>query len=173
MSNIITFERDMLWADASATVAGATVDLLNSPITVPTSGVVAQRHAYVALTPGTFTATGTSDFLVFGCQILEPPAGDPTPYRVRGAVGLHDSAPVVWGYGYADGASTDLVRVLGAGESIDDCWCIRPLQEGDANFGDPLVFFCGVSRNIANFRIGALSVQRLVSKPDQFATAVS
>lgn len=173
MSNIVNLDRDMFWLSGLAPVASVTSSIDNPTASVGNNGIVGQRHSGVACVPASRGASATDEASTFGCLILPPPDGDVVPYRVKGAAVSQDYM-ISWHVGYFTGGTGIAARdILSSGQVIDDVFAIRPLQSGDPNFGFPLMFFCAVHRSVDTFIMGGISVQRLISKPDQYASAVS
>lgn len=174
MTNLVNLARDMLWTSAAAEVTAQAARPDLSAFNVGTSGSVANIYAYAQCSGLNLTGAVTTG-LAFGLCMLEP-QGDITPYRFKGAcIGPNK---VLWGFGYASTVGTSVAMqratVIGCGEECDEIVAIAPLTSADPNFGDPLVFWCGgnASTNGNLFR-GGMSVQRLISAPPQYGTAVS
>ncbi len=171
MSNIINFERDMFWTGASALVSPVSGPFGAGDFTVASSGSVGQRHAFMRSSLVSVAPAAGSVFSA-GCLILPPPDGDNVPYRVKG-FSVAPNCSFVWSFGYLSAADTvSDVTTLASGD-VDDVFVVRPLQIGDPNYGFPLCFFGSCFRDVASYAISSLSVQRLLSKPDQFAAAMS
>lgn len=172
MSNLINLERDMFWTDASAGVAWQTTNIAANPMAVGNSGVVAQRLAFVQSLSETFTVGAYPAAGAVGALILPPPDGDSVPYRFKGSAASAER--VIWGYGYRSGTTVvNVPKLVAVGPVLDECVVVRPLDVADPNYGFPLCFFCAVTRVAASYRYASLSVQRMVSKPDQYASASS
>jgi len=177
MTSLINLERDMLWQANVTSVAPASSDFNSGELDVVNDGVVGDRTSFVASTFGFgVTAGSVTNVFAFGCLILPPAEGDNTPYRVKGSAFSPVGNPIAWGFGYFEGTGSTLVQrcqLVSAGPVCDEILCARPLQSGDANFGEPLCFFGMVAAQTVDHCAASLSVQRLLSKPPQFATAVS
>ncbi len=174
--SIVNFERDMFWTSVQDTV-GFSASILSSEAVVCTTDLsVGQRSASLQTDGNTFTAASGLACLVSGCLILPPVAGDNVPYRVKGSAFVTGDNAVAYGFGYLNGGAgvtVSQVRFFVSGRCCDEAVLIPPLGEATPNFGDPLCFFVAVPRVSAASVRAALSVQRLVSKPDHYAIAVS
>jgi len=173
MSNIVNFDRDMFWTGfVNATfVSGA---FGADPLDVGSSSDVGQRVSGVNVLPVAVTQSA-GNVMSAGCLILPPPDGDAVPYRVRGyATGGLDT---LWRFGYRTAGlgveEANQCTLIGAGPCIDTVVLINPLDSGDTHYGDPLIFFGSVAREAAADVAMSLSVQRLIAKPPQYASAVS
>ncbi len=176
MTNLVNLDRDMYWSNYADPVAFSGGDLAAAALVVGNSGAVGQRVSAARSTGVTVSAASGLSCSSFGVLMLPPPDGDRVPYRVKGAFLNNSSNPVAWGYGLLDGgtgSSVVLHTVFSAGYSCDEIVLIEPLADSHPNFGDPLCFFASVVRKVASTSLGSLSVQRLISKPDQYASAVS
>lgn len=169
MSNITNLNRDMWWPSSVvelAPVAGAFVPTLT---TVARDAAVGQFSNAVS-TP-VFTVTASTNFDKVGTLLLGTIAGDNVPYRVHGDY----QGPNIcrWVYGFDNGTNAVGCRVFGVGNYCDRVVSVPPLASGDPGFGFPICFFACVSRSVAGSSAVAIGVQRLVSSPAGFASAVS
>jgi len=171
---VFNLERDMLWRAEVPEVTAANFNVSAASPNVPNSGSVMQVHSYAAAN-GTMTASGTAgDVFGFGALILPCAEGDNTPYRLKGAI-FAPANVVAWGVGYFDssGPTVEVHSIVDYGPRLDQTLVMRPLISSDPNYDLPLCFFGYAGRANAGYFRGSLSVQRLLSKPDQFASAVS
>jgi len=168
--SIINLERDMVWPQAAAAVVPASTTYPSAVQNVPASGTVAQRVN--SFETGFFATTTSTDTLAAGCLILPPAEGDVTPYRF--VASITSTVPnAYFAYGWWDANTIRQRRIIAAGKSCNAVVAIPPLDSADPDFGRPLCFYCGVIGGVAGFGMMTGSVQRLISKPPQFATAVS
>jgi len=171
MSQLINIERDMFWANTDAALA-PTVAAVTADASVNTSGTVAQRVNSFMSTRFPLTTAGTVNCV--GCLILPPADGDVTPYRFIGSYAGRFDIGVAWGYGWFDSGTADDFRIFDQSNKADSIVAIPPLDSTDPNYGRPLAFFGMVNNDVgwSNVRLVG-SVQRLISKPPQYASAVS
>jgi len=172
MTNIVNFERDFLWTQNVAAVVPSGNDWAASPQVVANDATVGQRINSVSV--NTAVSVGAvNQFLSAGCLILPPPDGDAVPYRVKGYCWYNGAVPL-FAFGYLTGGTSVVVpRVVGVGYEVDEIVLVNPVATGDPNYGDPLCFYLNCPRDVVGRVQGSLSVQRLISKPPQFASAVS
>jgi len=172
MTNIVNFERDMFFTSRIGLVSAVgTTFSTSSALSAANDGIVGQRFSSFQGSLTTTVGTGASAFAV-GCLILAAPDGDAVPYRFKGS--CNSSGAVSWCYGYrSSGNSVKFAACVGFGSQCDELVYIPPLDSGDADYGNPVCFFLAVLRPVAEFVVYGGSAQRLISKPPQFATAVS
>jgi len=169
MTNIVNFERDMMWPVSLVTTAPV-VSAFSGNVGCGAPAAVNQRVSSAYST--NFVTTAASQWQSIGCLMLPPVEGDVTPYRFQG---FYDGPNTcVFGYGYFDSATFRAEVIVGAGKNMDGVIAIAPLDAADPDFGRPLVFFASVFNGVAfNANRSGVYTQRLVSKPPQFASAVS
>jgi hypothetical protein len=174
MTHLHNFERDLFWTDYSAVVASVTASIDSETINVANSGVVGQRHSFAGCDPVNRTATDVTDGSTFGALILPPNEDDTIPYRVKGYA-QPGGAACTWMVGFFEGLGgvrCQRCRVIGSGPILDEVVCMRSVVSSDPNFGDPLCFFAVIHRDVPSYVAGSIQVQRLIAKPDQYASAV-
>jgi len=167
MTNIVNLERDMFWSSDGVDTLPVSNGWGTSPFPVGAPAAVGERVS--RMQTSFFNGASGSSINAAGCLILPPPDGDSVPYRVLG--GNVSTLPTVWAFGYFASGSVLGRRIFGAGLSIDRVVVVDPLDSSDPNYGKPLCFFGG-SVGIGS-NLFSMSVQRLISKPPQFASAVS
>jgi len=167
--SIINLERDMLWPRSLVQTVPA-VSAFSGTVSVTAPATIEQRvsSAFSSL----FTTTAAGQWQTFGCLMLPPVSGDITPYRFRAQ---YDGPNVCsFGYGWFDSNTMQEFVLLGAGKSLDCVAAIAPLDSANPLFGRPLVFWCSIFNGVAfTANRGVVHAQRMISKPPQFASAVS
>lgn len=169
--SIFNLERDMCWVDmVSSEVAWISSDFSAASWNIGNDSTVGQRINSAA--SEYLSVTNSSEAYLFGCKILPPPAGEFVPYRLRGA--CHFGGRVSWGVGFATGgnACTEQ-KLLVSDKTCDTIVACLGQSDGDTNFDDPLFFWCLAERNSSTDLFSHISVQRLISKPPQYASASS
>jgi len=172
MTNIVNLERDMSWvrALAATTPVGGT-NYGATPSAVGSGATVEQRVNSFFAEP--YVIGTSAQAMNVGCLILPPAEGDVTPYRFKGSAMCSTDNIIAWSYGwYASSQVQDQV-LLATGNECDIVAAIAPLDTGDPLYGRPLCFYCTVLQSVAGLAMSAGSVQRMISKPPQFASAVS
>jgi len=169
MTNIVNFERDQVWTGDRAFFNALTA-AFGVNLSVQTSGVVGERVNNFGPNRISTTAAGTVNCA--GCQILEPPDGDRVPYRFIASA--TDVNTMYWGFGYQSATTASAIKLFAVGPTCDLVVNVDPLDSGDPNYGKPLCFFgCMWNETVASNQMMIGSVQRLIAKPPQFASAVS
>ena len=169
---IVNIERDMVWMDAASPIAVGASSTIGSSMTVNTSGSVGQRTNSAQCAVTALTSTGTFAAVSFGCLILEPPELETVPYRVKAAALGISSNDALIGYGYNTAGTVSQIRWFDRNET-DQLVAVPSLDSADGDFGKPLCFFVAFIRNSTDSVTGFISVQRLISKPPQYASASS
>lgn len=169
--SIINFERDMFWSVGTTLLSPSAV-AYGATMAISTDSNVAQRvNSFEA---GFSSAVGASTYKCAGAILLPPADGDVTPYRYICDCSLQTDVPLVWhGYGWFDSGSISAPRIFGAGLHVDRVMALSPLDSADPNYGRPLCFFSAVGETFAGSTFVVGSIQRLIAKPPQFASAVS
>lgn len=166
----INFERDAIWSPgqpAELPTFGVTGNAFNDAVwEVMTDGLLWTRAGYAQCRDATFP--GTNDFHSMGVNLRPPPEIN-TMYRVKGSA---TSSSCWFGFILTDDAGnlkTGAPSFLVRGQLIDESVCVRfdPLAPTAA-----ITFFVAMPNN-ATSPIASLSVQRLVSKPEEFMCSVS
>jgi len=168
--SIINLERDMVWTNSNAAVVPLSSAFSATSPSVAANATVEQRVN--SFETGFFATGATNNAWAAGCLILPPVDGDVTPYRFIGSI---SSTPVqgYFAYGYWAASAVNLRRVICFGKSCDVVVAVPALDSADPNYGRPLCFFGGVIDTANGFAGVQGSVQRMYSKPPQFASAVS
>jgi len=167
--SIINLERDMIWP-VSLVQTTPLVSAFSGTVSVGAPAAVGQRVSSAFST--LFTTTNLGQWHALGALILPPVDGDSTPYRFRAS--YDGPNPCNFGYGWFDSAAMEDFVIVGSGTHLDAVVAVSPLDSADPLFGRPLVFFATVfnGESFAQNRT-TVHVQRMVSKPPQFASAVS
>lgn len=171
MSNLVNLERDMVWTDAFAPVAGVIANPIGTTFSVGTTGLVGDIVSSARLVSFLFGAAASPR--AFGALILEP-LYDTVPYRFKSSVTSPSSRYFGFGYASTVGVSAVLENVytISGGSSVDEIVAISPLPDGHPNKGNPLCFyFIGEAGAAGGNCAGHMSVQRLLSKPPKYASA--
>jgi len=169
MSNIKNLDRDMTWPVSLVTTT-PTLAAFASPVGVAAPATVNQRVS--SAFSSFFSSTAGGSFRNMGALILPPVDGDVTPYRVIGSYGGPNT--VIWSYGWFNAAAAAAPVTFACGDSVDLVVAIAPLDSADPNYGRPLCVFASVFDNVTfTANSLAISVQRMISKPPQYASAVS
>lgn len=172
MTNIINLERDMQWFDMEeANVGLAAAVSTASTWAFAALGDVFQRVGYVNTT-WQANAAVADGLLVAGVRMLEPPELEYVPYRVIGSAVC--GSDIGWFVGFDDGGSVmSGMQRIGAGPVIDTVVALRGVSSGSGDAGKNLVFAAGLARDDTSKVQVHLSVQRMIAKPPQYASASS
>jgi len=172
MTNIVNFERDMFWTSDIVRSAVLTSGFTGAVASVGANAAVGQRvNGFQSVN---FGISASGSFSASGALILPAVDGDITPYRFIGAGPSVELSPCYWAYGYYDAGSVGGCVIFDCGDQCDRVVAVTPLDSGDPLYGRPLCFFGAIfGGSISSGNILSGSVQRLVSKPPQFASAVS
>jgi hypothetical protein len=175
----INLDRDMLWIPRTeAPLTWSTeVDIDGSPYECETNGVIAPVHAFAHLRSEA-TLSGAGKIKCFGVQVSGPEDLDWTPYRVKAQGNGVDASSLVVGFGYVGEGPGPSITVSGPkcigglnGAFMDQVVCVEPNPIPDEQADEPICFFIGCMA--AGHYLASISVQRLVGKPNTYATAVS
>ena len=168
MTNLTNFNRDMSWIDPD--ISALTMTTL--PLCA-VDGNVYDKHAYAVCDTAAITEPSTSMFGV----VVPAPDVEPIPYRVKADASVNGDGSLVMGFGYTStvqsgSVTLDYSQFFGfpAGALYDDVWCMRPSL---VHVGKPLVIFCGITGASSANVACKIIVQRLIGKPDNFASAVA
>lgn len=172
MTNLTNFNRDMSWLfpdQSQQPWAGITG-------WVSLDGNVYDKHAYLTCANSPVNDSGT---LMVGVA-LTPPDEEPVPFRVKADASVYNPTGQVgaltMGFGYLENNIISGDNDIGgthffgfpADSLYDDVWCIAPSM---THAGKTLVIFLGII-GASNDTVSAkLTVQRLIGKPDNYATA--
>jgi hypothetical protein len=172
MSNIINIERDMFWGAPGSFVTPVSNALNDFSPDVGVSAAVGERISGAFSGPISMTASA-GDTLNMGALILPSLENEYVPYRFKGYAST--SERVLWRYGFWDSSTpqADVCYLVGEGNEIDECIAIAGPPSGGTGDGLPLVFFGSILRGSAETVFMNVSVQRMVAKPPQYATASS
>jgi len=170
--SIINLERDMFWPTELTRSAVLTSAFTGAVASVGANAAVGQRvNSFQSVN---FGISASGSFSASGALILPAVDGDVTPYRFIGAGPSIELSSCYWAYGYYDAGSVGGCVIFDAGGQCDRVVAVTPLDSGDPLYGQPLCFFGAVfGGSAASGCILSGSVQRLVSKPPQYASAVS
>jgi len=171
--SIINLERDMSWIeDRSLLSAGAAVGYSTTAWAVATNASVSQRVNNFACSFST-TASG-GNFINVGALILPPTEGDNLPYRLHGSAAVSDASNFSsWWLGFYNGGTVARAVQIAVGPNVDKVVVFPPILAADPDFGKSLCFFCSTRAITVASAACTGYVQRMISKPPQFASAVS
>jgi len=174
MTNIVNFERDMHWIVTRGFVTASVASYSSTAWAVGTDSTVMQRaNNFQSL----IVTTAAGSFTNAGCLILPPPEGDVVPYRCIGSspndLGSTTNMEVSWWLGFWDAGDCDNSFLVHVGPVCDKLIAVPAILSGDPDFGKPLCFFASIRNSAARNSMACGSIQRLISKPPQYAAAVS
>jgi len=168
---IVNLERDMSWVISRTFVTAQVAAFSSTAWAVGTDSNVLERannasSLFLTTTAGTFNAAG--------CLLLPPSDGDVTPYRVIGEASPGDPSNIVqWWFGFFDTGNVARAFQIGSGPTVDKVIAMPAILAADPDFGKSLCLFGTVRNVVANEASLNISAQRMISKPPQYASAVS
>lgn len=170
MTNLVNFARDMWWPSSVVLSATSDAAFSTSSMAVTADATVAQHVN--SMSTDLFSSTdGFTTVKSAGCLLLGTVDFDNLPFRVQGGYGGPNIAR--WCYGFYDSGSVAGARVFHVGSDVDRIVAVPPLADSDPSYGNPICFFCSVHNGVVASGLFALSVQRCISSPPGFASAVS
>ena len=177
MTNITNFQRDMVWFEPKLSYTLPAALAIGSGIPWAGPNDVRHIHGFAASDVTTTHNIALESITALAVPML-PPEDEAIPYRIVWDANTSDNSPRFFLFiGYGASTLTDPIEssvYLGDAHMRDICISVRPLDIADPHYGRPLMVGIGFSKTNGAVTIGAsLNVQRLVSQPNQFASAVS
>jgi len=173
MTNLTNLNRDMCWIVPDQAAASLGTEDVSGAI-CSADGTVYDKHAFLHLNTGTLA---NANFRATGLMFTAP-TEEAAVFRVRSEATLSGTAALVMGLGYLTAAPASGDNTLQGmqyygypiGALYDDVWAIRP---STLYANQPLCIFLGLQAAQNAQLIAKMSVQRMVGKPDNFASAVA
>jgi hypothetical protein len=173
MSYLKNLDRDMRWqGDLPELSLVSSVSFLQSGFNAVDDGSVYDIHGEAQCGNFDSSSAGFNSGRAFGCRMLQP-IYEPVPYRFKGAAA--SLGRVTWFSAHYDTVLSRPadIRVIAHGYEVDEIVCQRVSADGWYPTS-PLFFGCFFHTDVAlDNSFGSLSVQRLLSQPDQYARGVT
>jgi hypothetical protein len=167
MTNLTNLARDMFWAPEPVSITESAAVSLANDMTCATGNVGYTNHGSFQFRKT--ASLGAGDFWLIGVP-LQLDVSDNLPFRFKG---ISSEEGTLWGVGFIDTIAASVtcedIRWFGSGKTVDEVVCVR---EPSGTPNTYAVFFGAVPGGSSKV-IMAGSCQRLLGRPDSYATAVA